>query len=54
MKTRKREIDGLVEAMKAFSLEEGLIITFENEEDITVEGTGIIHVIPAWKWMLQV
>lgn len=52
-KTRKRELDGLLEAMKAFSLDESLIITLENEEDITVEGTGIIHVVPAWKWMLD-
>jgi len=53
-KTRKGEIDGLSEAMQVFSLKEGYIITFENEEDITIDGIGIIHVVPAWKWMLKV
>lgn len=39
---------GAVEAMKVFSLKEDLIIIFENEEDIMVERTGIIYVVPAW------
>lgn len=53
-KTRKREIDGLLEAMKTFSLKEGYIITFEDEEEVPIDGVGMIYVVPAWKWMLNV
>lgn len=55
IKTRQREIDGLIEALKRFSLTEGLIIT-ENEEFIeNVEKEGQIfkiNVVPIWKWLL--
>ncbi len=48
---RKREIDGLIEAMNAYELTEGLIIT-ENEEDhLKIEGYQI-KIIPLWKWLL--
>lgn len=55
IKTRQREIDGLIEALKRFSLTEGLIIT-ENQEFIeNVEKEGQIfkiNVVPIWKWLL--
>lgn len=51
-KTRKREIDGLLEAMQAFDLSEGHIITMEEKEDVVI-GNRTIHIIPVWEWMLR-
>lgn len=51
-KTREREIDGLLEAMKTYGLERGLIITFDDEEMLE-EGGLSIDVVPAWKWALE-
>jgi len=50
-KTRKREISGLQEAMSTYSLSEGYIITMDEKETIRMT-EGIIHVIPAWEWMM--
>lgn len=50
-KTRKREIAGIQEAMQAYNLSEGYIITMDEKETITVD-CGTIHVLPAWEWML--
>lgn len=49
-KTRQREIAGVTEAMQAFQLNEGWILTMEDSEDIAVEG-GTIHVVPVWKYL---
>lgn len=49
--TRKREIEGLLEAAQATGCRKLTIITMEEEEEIR-EQNEIIHVIPAWKWML--
>lgn len=51
-KTRKREIDGLVESMRTFGLSEGYIITMDEKEEIRLED-ALIHVLPAWEWMLM-
>lgn len=51
-KTRKREIEGLLEAMNAYGLSEGYILTMEEKEELQVEGKTI-HVIPTWEWMLK-
>lgn len=49
---RNREIEGLHEAMKAYELQKGLILT-ENESD-TIEMEGFqISVMPIWKWLLS-
>lgn len=48
---RKREIEGLIEAMRVYDLQEGIILT-ENDND-TIEMDGLrISVIPIWKWLL--
>lgn len=48
---RNREIEGLMEAIKAYQLQEGIILT-ESESD-TIEMDGFqISVIPIWKWLL--
>ena len=48
---KEREIEGLIEAMSAYSLREGIILT-ENESDIIEIEDFRISVIPIWKWLL--
>ena len=48
--TRKREVEGLLEAAHATACTDLLIVTFEEEGEIIEEGQ-IIN-IPAWKYML--
>ena len=50
--TKARELNGLIEAMKAYSLTGGSILTNDTEENIAVEGLDI-QVVPVWKWILQ-
>ncbi|MBW3466417.1 ATP-binding protein [Arthrospiribacter ruber] len=48
----KREVDGLLEAMKAYGLEKGVLITADNQ----LKGEEIpdqIEVILAWKWLID-
>jgi hypothetical protein len=49
--TRKRETDALLSGMDRFGLEEGLIIT-ENEEGEEKTGGKRIKYVPIWKWLL--
>ncbi|MBI5553391.1 MAG: ATP-binding protein [Candidatus Diapherotrites archaeon] len=49
---RERELNGLLEAMKATKATQGTILTFDQEEEITAEGKKI-SVKPAWKWLLE-
>lgn len=50
--TRQREIKGLLKAASYCQITEGLILTAEEEEDITVDGVHI-QILPTWKWLLQ-
>ncbi|MEA3558319.1 MAG: ATP-binding protein, partial [Candidatus Thermoplasmatota archaeon] len=50
--TRKREIGGLLKAISEFDLDEGVIVTYDQEEEIEVDGKNI-NVVPAWKWLLS-
>ena len=50
--TENREIRGIVEAMNAHNLKQGLILTLEEEDIIEIEGKTII-VLPVWRWLLQ-
>lgn len=52
-KTREREVAGLLEAMKAYQLNTGLILTLDEEEQFSVEGDYTVLVKPVWKWMLE-
>lgn len=52
---KEREILGLTEALEEYGLEEGFILTMDEEETIRVDSKGgkkIIMVKPVWKWML--
>lgn len=50
-KTRNRELEGLMEALDAFGLNEGMILT-DDEEDIIEFEKCKINVMPVWKWLL--
>jgi predicted AAA+ superfamily ATPase len=49
---REREVSGLIEAMSSYKLEEGLILTENEQETIEVEGFRIT-IMPIWKWLLS-
>ncbi len=53
---KKRELRGLLEAMRIHGLAEGLILTMDEEglEEIKEENQQLkIKIMPTWKWMLQ-
>lgn len=49
---KKREVQGLVEAMAATGNHSALLITAEVEDEI-VTGKNKIRIVPLWKWLLQ-
>lgn len=49
--TRRREIEGLLEAARATDCQELVIVTMETEAEWR-EQDMLIRVLPAWKWML--
>lgn len=48
---RDRELAGLRGAMQVHGLDEGLILTYLQEEILTGDGSTI-RVMPAWKWLI--
>lgn len=50
-RVKKREVAGLLEAMQAYDLQEGLILT-ENEEDTLRIDNYLIKITPIWRWLL--
>jgi len=50
--TKKREIEGLIEACKTYNLNEGLILTEDEEYEFTQDKIKI-KVKSIWKWMLE-
>jgi len=50
---KEREINGLKEAMSELKLNKGLILTFNQEDKLTIEDK-IISVIPIWKWLTKI
>lgn len=51
-KTKEREINGLITALKELKLKQGLILTEDEEEVITLKGIKII-IQPIYKWLLM-
>ena len=47
---REREIKGILEAMNYFKLKEGLILTFEQTEELELDGKKI-KILPVFRWM---
>lgn len=48
---KERELAGLEEAMKTFGLDEGHILTYDQEDFLEKDGKKI-RLIPVWKWLL--
>lgn len=51
--TRRREINGLVGAAETTGCRNLLIITADQQEKIDFDNGISIHVIPAWRWLLN-
>jgi len=49
---REREIRGLLDAMDSFKLKEGLLLTFEQTEELEIKGKKI-KILPVFRWMAQ-
>jgi len=47
-----RETDGLMEALKILKVEKGLILTMDQEDELTREGK-IIKIKPVWQWLCE-
>lgn len=52
--TRSREINGIVEASKATGCKNLYIITYDSVEEINIDNDIVIHVIPVWRWLLDI
>ena len=48
---KNREISGILDALKMFKLNEGLILTYDQNDEFVVEGKKI-KLVPVWKWLL--
>lgn len=51
--TKLRELNGLREAMNDYSLEEGLILLNDAQEQTNEENGQTIRIMPVWKWLLK-
>jgi len=54
--TKQREIEGLIDALEAYTLDEGYILTENEQQELTIDINNKeykIHVIPLWKWLLK-
>ncbi len=49
---KKREIDGLLNPLSEFNLENGLILTYNQEDEFKINGK-VLTVKPAWKWLSE-
>ncbi len=50
-KNEQREYKGLREAMDTFSIEDGIILTYDEEKELILNGVKV-WVMPVWKWLL--
>lgn len=48
---KERELKGISEAMDKFKLKEGLILTYNQENEINFNGKKI-KLVPVWKWLI--
>lgn len=51
-KTRLREVSALEAAMGEYGVGESTIVTMDAQEEITTQ-TGVVRIVPAWKWLLD-
>lgn len=50
--SKEREINGLVEALEKFKLKQGLILTYNQEDELKIKDKKI-KAVPVWKWLLE-
>jgi hypothetical protein len=51
-KNRERETRGLLEAMDEFGLKQGLVLTSDQEDEMSM-GKKMVVIKPVWKWLLE-
>ncbi len=51
-KNKEREVNGLLEAMDKFKLNEGILLTYEQADELSVKGKKIT-MMPVWKWLIN-
>ena len=51
-KTLQREVSALTAGMFKYGIDESVIVTMDTEEAIETP-SGIVRVIPAWKWLID-
>ena len=51
-KNEAREFKGLQEAMNVLDIDEGFILTNDEERELTLDGAKI-RIMPVWKWLLN-
>lgn len=51
-KTLQREVSALAAGMLKYGIDESVIVTMDSEEAIETP-SGIIRVVPAWKWLID-
>lgn len=49
---RERELNGVMEAMDKFNLDRGLILTYDQKDELEKD-KKTIEVKPTWKWLLE-
>ncbi|MEK6926188.1 MAG: ATP-binding protein [Nanoarchaeota archaeon] len=49
---KEREINGIKKVLEKFGLKEGLILTFNQEDEFKIDGKKI-KIMPVWKWLLN-
>lgn len=47
---KEREVNGLLEALEKFGLHEGLILTYDQQDELRISGKTI-RVSPVWLWL---
>lgn len=55
-KTKERELEGLMDAMRTYNRKVGLILTLDESDEMVVSIDGEEHHItikPVWRWMLE-
>ena len=48
----RSEMGNLERAMGETSLDSSILVTLTEEGDVQTD-TGVVHVVPAWKWFLS-
>ncbi len=50
--TKRRELNGLLEAMDKHNLKEGLLLTFDEKDEFKI-GKKKVIIKPVWEWLLE-